>query len=289
MSPSLASWLFALLSRLPLPLLHRLGVVAGWMAYWLSNRYAERLYGNLQHAWKGNTGAEFQQVLRANVGEAGKGVLELPWVWRRPVAQVAASVKACHGWDLVEAARSQGKGLILLTPHIGCFEVIGKYLCSRIPITTMYRVPKQAWLDKIMREGRECGQLKMVHADIGGVRSLFKTLKRGEVIGVLPDQVPGNGEGEWVSFFGRPAYTMTLVNRLWESSGAAVLMCYAERLPQGKGYVIRFLPLQFAEGASLTQAINATVENIVMSCPAQYLWSYNRYKTPSGASAPDSQ
>lgn len=288
MNSSLIIWLFDLLSRLPLSLLHRIGVVAGWMTYWMSGVYAARLRENLQNAWKGRSEAEFERVLSASIGEAGKAVAELPWVWRRPLEQVVAH--DCHGWELVEAALKQGRGLIILTPHLGCFEVMGQYISSRIPMTSMYRTPKLAWLDRVMREGRERGQMKLARADIGGVRTLFKALKRGEVIGVLPDQVPGNGEGEWTEFFGRPAYTMTLVSRLLTSCGSQVLMCYAERLPHGKGYFIRFLPIQFSasqDGVSITRAINASVEHAVLSCPTQYLWGYNRYKTPSGVSAPE--
>lgn len=289
MTSSLAFWFFDLVSRLPLPLLHRIGVVAGWLTYWTAPKYAARLRENLHNAWRAHPEVELQQVLKANVGEAGKGVAELFWMWRRPVGQVVASVQACHGWERVEAALAQGKGLILLTPHIGCFEVIPQYICAQMPMTVMYRVPKFAWLDRMMREGRQRGQMKLARADIGGVRTLLKALKRDEVIGLLPDQVPGNGEGEWANFFGRPAYTMTLVSRLVESSGAPVLMCYAERLPQGKGYVIRFIPIPLSAGVSLTLAINASVENVVMACPAQYLWSYNRYKIPRSANAPGSQ
>lgn len=289
MTSSLAFWFFDLVSRLPLPMLHRIGVVAGWLTYWTAPKYSGRLRENLHNAWRVRPEVELQQVLTANVGEAGKGVAELFWMWRRPVEQVVASVQACHGWELVEAALAQGKGLILLTPHIGCFEVIPQYICAKMPMTVMYRVPKFVWLDRMMREGRQRGQMKLARADLGGVRTLLKALKRDEVIGLLPDQVPGNGEGEWANFFGRPAYTMTLVSRLVESSGAPVLMCYAERLPQGKGYVIRFISIPLSEGVSLTQAINASVENVVMTCPTQYLWSYNRYKIPRGVNAPGSQ
>ncbi|TAJ79997.1 MAG: lysophospholipid acyltransferase family protein [Gallionellaceae bacterium] len=287
MSSSLAFWLFGLMSRLPLSVLHRLGVVAGWLTYLTSRKYAERLNENLLNGWDGSDEAEFQRLLEANVAESGKGVAELPWMWRRPLAQVVASVKECHGWELVEAAQVQGKGLIILTPHIGCFEVIGQYVGDKLPMTCMYRVPKLAWLDKVMRAGRERGQMKLARADIGGVRTLLKALKRGEVIGVLPDQVPGSGEGEWAPFFGRPAYTMTLVKRLLESSGAAVVMCYAQRLPQGGGYAMHFSPFRFDAQAPIPQQMNAALEAVIRTCPEQYLWSYNRYKIPRGAQPPE--
>lgn len=289
MNSSLVFWLFDLLSRLPLSFLHRLGVMAGWLSYWTSKKYAARLHENLHNACQGRAEIDFQQVLSANIGEVGKTLAELCWVWRRPVHEVAASVKTCHGWDLVTAALAQGKGLIIVTPHLGCFEITAQYISSHIPVTCMYRVPKLVWLDKVMRAGRERGQMKLARADIGGVRTLFKALKRGEAIGLLPDQVPGNGEGEWADFFGRPAYSMTLVNRLVEASGATILMCYAERLPRGRGFDLYFSALTLDQQSSPTQQINRAVEQIIFRVPEQYLWSYNRYKTPRGVLPPPSQ
>ncbi len=279
--------LFDVLARLPLSVLHRLGTLLGWVIYLLSSRYAARLRENLQQAGLGIAESELCKLRHANIREAGKGVMELPWVWRRPLDEVVASIKQCHGWEYVEAARAQGKGVIMLTPHLGCFEVIGLYIAVRFPMTSMYRSPRWKFLDTLMHEGRERGQMKLAPADLGGVRLLLKTLKRGDFIGVLPDQVPGNGEGEWVPFFGRPAYTMTLIGRLTESSGAPVVMCHCERLPKGEGYVLHFAPLSFDAATSIPGQMNAALEKVIRICPEQYLWSYNRYKVPRGALPPD--
>jgi len=110
-------------------------------------------------------------------------------------------------------------------------------------------------------------------------------LRQGEAIGVLPDQAPGMGEGEWADFFGKPAYTMTLVTRLKAASGAAVVMAFAERLPQGRGYQLHLTPVS-ADPLD-TAALNRAIEVVVRQCPAQYLWGYNRYKVPAGAAPPD--
>lgn len=279
--------LFDLLARLPLPVLHRLGKMLGWATYLLSGRYAARMRENLRNAGLGRSEEEMRNLLNANIREAGKGVMELPWVWRKSLETVVASVKQCHGWDHVEAARARGKGVIVLTPHIGCFEVIGLYIAARLPMICMYRPPRQKFLDTLMHEGRERGRMKLAATDLGGVRQLLKALKRGEIIGVLPDQVPGNGEGEWVPFFGRPAYTMTLIGRLIEASGAAVVMSHVERLPRGEGYVLFFSPLSFDTSNSIPKQINAALETVVRAHPEQYLWSYNRYKVPRGALPPD--
>jgi len=286
MRSSIVVWLFDLTAHLPLGALHRLGTLLGWATYWLSGKYARRLRENLGYGMGLCPEKDFRKVLNASVAEAGKGVAELPWLWRRPLAEVTASVKACHGWEHVEAARARGKGIIFLTPHLGCFEISGIYVAERIPITVLYRPPKLAWLEQVVRSGRGRGQLRLARTDVGGVRLLYKALKRGEATGLLPDQVPGKGEGEWADFFGRPAYTMTLVGRLAESSGAAVMMAYVERLPKGDGYIIHFTPLEFAPDIPITKQINMALEKVVRACPTQYLWSYNRYKVPAGIEPP---
>ena len=279
--------LFDLLARLPLSVLHRLGTLIGWVIYVASSRYAARLRDNLQSAGLERSQAGLRKLLHANIRESGKGVLELPWVWRRPLGEVVSSVKQCHGWECFEAAQAQGKGVIVLTPHVGCFEVIGLYIAARLPMTCMYRPPRWKFLDTLMHEGRERGQMRLAATDLGGVRQLLKALKRGETIGVLPDQVPGNGEGEWATFFDRPAYTMTLIGRLMESSGAAVVMCHSERLPRGEGYALYFSSLSFDAASSIPGQMNAALERVIRDHPEQYLWSYNRYKVPRGALPPD--
>jgi KDO2-lipid IV(A) lauroyltransferase len=267
--------------------LHWLGALLGWVTYLFSDRYSSRLRENLQKAGLVRSESELKALRHTNIREMGKGVLELPWVWRRPLAQVVASVKQCHGWEHIEAAQAQGKGVVVLTPHIGCFEVAGLYIAAHMPMTCMYRPPRWKFLDTLMHEGRERGQMKLAPTDLGGVRQLLKALKRGDAIGVLPDQVPGNGEGEWAPFFGRAAYTMTLIGRLVEASGAAVVMCYCERLPRGKGYALHFTPIYFDTNSSIPRQMNAALETAIRNHPEQYLWSYNRYKVPRGALPPD--
>ena len=286
MRSSLIVGLFKLAASLPLGVLHPIGAMLSWLTYWLSASYASRLRENLARAYPDLTKNEFRQMLHANIAETGKGGSELPWVWQRPLDQVLGKVQRCDGLEHLQAARQRGQGIIILTPHMGCFEIIGSYIAARMPMTCMYRPPRQSWLDGVIRGGRERGQMRLARTDTGGVRAMFKALKRGEVIGLLPDQVPGNGEGEWAEFFGRPAYTMTLVGRLMEASGATVLMSYGQRLPHGAGYAIQILPLEFSTDATIARQINAAMEKVIRSCPAQYLWSYNRYKTPAGVAPP---
>lgn len=286
MKARLLAGLFDLLAWLPLRVLHGAGAVMGWIVYGASARYARRLRENLGVAWQELPRAQLDQLRRANIAEMGKAAAELPWLWRSTQGRVLRSVKTVQGQEHLAAARQNGKGVIVLTPHLGSFEIVAHYVAAQMPMTAMYRVPKQSWLDPIVRRGREHAQMKLARADVGGVRTLLKALKRGEAIGILPDQVPGNGEGEWAPFFGRPAYTMTLAGKLIEASGADVLLAYCERLPRGAGFALHFLPLEVQPGLSLARQINAAQERVIRACPAQYLWSYNRYKVPAGVLPP---
>ena len=287
MTSFLFKLIFRLLASFPLRWLHGLGALLGRITFTMSKEYAARTRKNLRQAHLATDEKHYAALLDQTVAEAGKSIVELPWVWGRPLEQVCAAVQSCQGWEHVEAARAHGKGIIFLTPHWGCFEITSLYIGQRLALTNLYSSPKQHWLEAVMLSGRERGLARLATADISGVRLLFKALKRGEAIGLLPDQVPSQGEGEWVDFFARPAYTMTLSGRLAQSSGATVLLVYAERLPRGAGYKLRFDPLPLDFSKSVPQQINAALERVIAISPAQYLWSYNRYKIPPGVQPPD--
>ncbi len=229
--------LFQLLSVLPLPLMHAVGVVAGWAVYAVSPTYRRRMRDNLQRAG-------YLHLLPAAIAEAGKGA-------------------------------------IFLTPHLGCFEIIAQAIASRTPLTALYRPPRKSALRPLLEQARSREGLALAPANLAGVRTLLKRLKGGGAIGLLPDQAPGAGEGVWTEFFGRAAYTMTLPAKMQQMSGAPLVLSYAERLPRGRGFAVRFVRFERTlEGTPEQQArmINEAMEELIARCPAQYFWSYNRYK-----------
>ena len=267
--------LFRLLSILPLSLLHNLGALLGWLVWLLSPKYRRHLKDNMAQAGV--------SALRAEaICAAGQSLAELPKIWLRPQEEVVRQVVKATGQEVIEAAWASGKGIVYVTPHLGCFEIVGQYLASFRPITTMYRPPKKAWLHSIFKDGRSAN-LKLATADMAGVRTFLRTLRQGEAVGILPDQVPGKGEGIWAPFFGKPAFTMTLAARLADT-GSTIILTYAERLPYGAGYHIHFRPLSAPLEGSLDEKVaqlNREIEHSIMQCPGQYLWSYNRYKVPA--------
>ena len=282
----IVNFLFRILSRLPLSWAHALGVGAGRAAWRLSPSYRRRLDANLALA----TGRTDSALRAAAAGEAGKQALELPFVWLRPQAEVLSRIVRVDGAELITRARADGASVLLLTPHLGCFEMCAQYCSTHGPITVLYRPPRKKALQPLMEAGRARGDIRVAPADVSGVRRLVKALRSGEMVGMLPDQAPGQGEGVWAPFFGRPAWTMTLAARLSEVKGVKVIMVWTERLPRGAGYVLRLSePVEPIEG-SLDErcvAINREIERLILACPSQYLWGYNRYKRPAGVPPPD--
>ena len=271
-----------ILGGLPLVVLHGLGAIGGWVVYVVSSRYRRNLRANLAQA-----GFTAPSIRRAAIAAAGRQALEILAVWTRPLDRVLGLVRGASGTEHVEAARAAGHGLILITPHLGCFEIAAHYCATFGPITALYRPPKLAALEPLMLAGRERGPVRLAPTDLSGVRKLLRALKSRESIGLLPDQVPGRGEGEWVDFFGRPAYTMTLATRLAEGSGAPMILVFAERLAWGRGFHMHFVPLGPARaGESGVRRLNRALEDLIRRSPSQYLWGYNRFKVPAGAEPP---
>jgi KDO2-lipid IV(A) lauroyltransferase len=281
-----------MLARLPLGANHALGAFAGRLVYLLSPRYRRRILENLSHSGLCRTPADVRRFAHGNAAEIGKGAAELAWALFRS-DEAVAKVRSRSGWEAVERLRAGNRPIIFVTPHLGSYDVAGRYLWKHLPILAMYRPHKVFWIDQLLREGRNTGAApdgtNVAPANLAGVRMVLKHLRRGGCSVVLPDQVPGLGEGEWVDFFGRPAYTMTLLGRLQEASGAALVFCYARRLPRGEGYTMHFSAMPEALPADRREAarrVNLEVEKLVLEAPAQYLWGYNRYKRPAGAPPP---
>jgi KDO2-lipid IV(A) lauroyltransferase len=276
--------LFRFLSVFPLPMLHALGSALGWLVYLASPSYRRRLSSNLEQAG-------FGAHRRAAVSEAGKAIIELAFVWCAKPERVAR-LASVENWALVQSRLDAGRGIVFLTPHLGCFEMTAQQIALRTALTVMYRPPRKAALKPLVEGARARHNLHLAPANLSGVRILAKTLKSGQPIGLLPDQVPQEGEGLWAPFFGRPAYTMTLPAKLAQLGKADILLVYAERLPKGRGYVVRFVPFEgelSGTPAEQAAAINRSMEQLIARCPAQYFWSYNRYKQPQGVDAPEAE
>jgi KDO2-lipid IV(A) lauroyltransferase len=269
--------LFRLLSHLPLWALHGLGWLMGWSAFLGSGDYRRRFLENVDLA--GVRPAQW----RAAVGESGRLIAELPRLW--------LGTAAPYSWDgaeHVQAALERQRGIVFLTPHLGCFEITAQAYAQRFgargqPMTVLFRPPRKAWLQAVVAASRQRPGLATAPTTLAGVKQLIKALKSGQCVGLLPDQVPPQGQGVWAPFFGKPAYTMTLSARLALQTGATVLLAWGERRAWGRGYVVHVAPLEQDLSTDMAEAaaqINGAMQKLIMKKPQQYLWGYARYKLP---------
>jgi Kdo2-lipid IVA lauroyltransferase/acyltransferase len=284
-------FLLKMLSRWPLWLLQDVGAVLGWLTYWASPGYRRRFVTNA-----GRAGVTAQATRQA-IAHAGRMLMELPYLWLRPADSCILGQVKWQGEEYITAAQAQGKGLVFLTPHMGCFEIAAqaiaeRYLDQRRHLTVLYRPARKVWLRQLVDTARLRPGLQTAPANLAGVRQLLRAVRQGQAAGLLPDQVPPEGMGVWAPFFGQPAYTMTLAARLAHQPGAALMLLWCERLPRGRGYVMHVshlqetLPGPQAPQTESAAVINRAMERLILQCPEQYLWGYNRYKA-GRAAAPE--
>lgn len=272
--------LFRLFSVLPLWLLHAIGWSLGWLAFALSPTYRRRFRENARQAGYG-----FAQVA-SSVGQAGRMVGELPRLWLGTQLPFEWEGNAC-----IDRAFAAGRGVLFLTPHMGCFEIAPQamardYSPRHGPMTILYRPARQPWLAGVMAAARQRPGLQAAPTTLAGVRQMIKALRQGQAVGLLPDQVPPEGQGLWARFFGRDAYTMTLAARLAQQTGAQVLVAWSERRGWGRGFLVHVREMAQPLSSDLATAvaqINAEMERLIRECPQQYLWGYARYKQPRKA------
>ncbi|MGH8785893.1 MAG: lysophospholipid acyltransferase family protein [Cupriavidus necator] len=271
-----------LFAALPLPVAHAAGRILGRLVYALPGRYRQHLQQNAVQA-----GFVESDFARQAAGETGAMMTELARVWYR--SQVSLGQVLCDDWEVIERALAEGRGLIMLTPHLGCFELAARYAAERISLTIMFRPHRKAQLRNLLQTVRDTSSLKAVPATSQGVRSFVRALRQGEAVGLLPDHAP-KGDGVWVPFFGRMAYTMTLPGKLAAQTGAPLIIAAGERLAGGRGWRMHVKRLagplpQTVEAQAAW--INSEMEEMIRRFPLQYLWGYNRFKVPSGAPAHD--
>jgi KDO2-lipid IV(A) lauroyltransferase len=273
------------IAMLPLAVVQCIGAFLGLLAYLGSVQY-RTLFRNQYQAVAMSQQLPFTPWAAA--AESGKLFSDSLWIWKNP--QKALKLVEVRDWDLVKAAIDEGHGLVMLTPHLGGFEIIPRVLAQHFPATILYRPSRQTWLNELVEAGRAYPNMQFVPTNLNGVRQMTRALTRGEAIGILPDQVPSGGEGVWVPFFGRPAYTTPLPARLANRNNTPVVMFTAKRKSLGQGWLMQATRLEPLSADSLLAAseLNQALEQAILKAPEQFIWAYNRYKHPTGAELPPS-
>jgi KDO2-lipid IV(A) lauroyltransferase len=270
-----------LLGWLPLRVLHGAGGVLGRLVLWRRGRVVQHTAANLRIVRPQLEAVEQQALLREVLIESGKSAAEIVKIWGAGAERALGLVREVRGEALLDAALAAGHGVIIAAPHLGCWELLNYWLCRKTPLAILYRPPRMAALEGLLRKARGALAPEQVRADGAGVRTLYRRLAAGGTVGILPDQKPRAGDGQFAPFFGREALTMVLLPRLAARTGATVLFAFAERLPRGAGYRIQLLPappgLLDPDLAGACAALNRGVQACVELAFAQYQWQYKRY------------
>lgn len=281
----LMEFLIYLISRLPLNFLRSVGRLVGTLIYRFDSAYREEIRRNLSRA-----GIYSPEMARVVAREQGAQAVEAPWVWGRSRQEVLAKCTIDdESIPLLEEALGSGRPIVFLTPHIGCYEVGPMMIAERWlkgtdrQFAILYRVPRKSYLRNIVGRGRVSENIVPASADLKGVRQILRIMKSGGIAGVLPDQVPSHGEGVWVPLFGEKAYTMTFPLKLAKQFKAQVIMARMQRESEGWSMHVENWEYSLTGDEKRdAAAMNSLIEQTILSCPEQYLWSYKRYKCPRG-------
>jgi KDO2-lipid IV(A) lauroyltransferase len=287
--------LAAAIGRLPWPALRRLGDGLAWMWLRTGARESRVALRNLELAYPGLLPSEREDWRLRILRSTGLQTVQTLRLWTRPHAENLTLIREIHGEHLFDAALASGRGLIVAAPHFGNWELLNQWLAAKTPLAILYKPPEseigEAFLRRV-RADADAGRVTQVRAEGAGVRQLYKRLQAGGVVGILPDQQPKGGDGEFAPFFGVQASTMTLLGRLASRSGATVLFAWCERIGAGPAHALRIMQaspgIASPDVHAATAALNADVERIARRDPSQYQWTYKRFKAqPAGARVPN--
>ncbi|SJZ93463.1 lauroyl acyltransferase [Novilysobacter spongiicola] len=278
--------LAAIVGRLPWPWLRRAANAMAGLLERRSTREVRVTETNLELAYPELLPGQRLQMRQAILRSTTLQVLETLRLWTRPRQENLSLIVEQHGAHLLDEAIAAGKGVIIAAPHYGNWELLNQWLASRTPLAILYAPPDskvgEAFLN-LVRADEDAARITQVRADGAGVRQLLRYAAGGGVVGILPDQQPKLGEGEFAPFFGKPALTMTLIGRLAARSGATVLMGYCERIDSRRSprfaLHLEAAPPEAADRdpAVSVAALNAAIERIARRDPTQYQWTYKRY------------
>ena len=281
------SALLRFFSILPLRINQVIGNTIGGLLYRIPNRNLRLSRRNIELCFPDLDAGERELLVRDSMRAMVQSIVEIGWFWFQDSERVHRLINNVHGKDIFDQACESGQGVLLVVPHLGAWELLNHYLPMRIESAFMYKQPRDRGVEQVIVRGRERNGGKMIRADGGGVRQVMQVIRKGHLVGILPDQQPKQGQGHFAPFFGIEAFTMVLISKLAQKTGCKVLYTWIERLPGGSGFDLHFrdaaADIANPDLRISVTALNQGVEQCVRQCPAQYQWGYKRFSTrPDG-------
>ena len=272
-----------LLGTIPFPAAQRIGAGLGRLLVRLRNRSREVARVNLALAYPAWSEAERAQLLQQTLEESGRTLAEMGTMWGASTEKGLRLIRQVHRLEILTEALQSGRGVLLCVPHHGNWEVLNHLMTQHTSLTAMYRPAKNPVLDRWMRSSREQTGIGLVPTTRAGVMALFRELEAGGVVAILPDQEPRLQSGVFAPFMGVETLTPKLPHELLQKTGAVAIFAFAERLPDAGGFDIHFLQasddIYSSDARTSATAMNEAIERCVAQCPAQYQWTYKRFKT----------
>lgn len=259
----------------------RLGSALGWLAWRTPNRFRFDSLRNLEVCLPELKAHEHQRLARTSLVETCRSIAETGIMWHWPVERVHSLEREAINADLLKRGMAAGKGVVVLGPHLGNWEFLTHHLGRHYPVTALYRPPRIAQMDTLIRSARQRGGATLVPATRRGIREVLSTLTAGGLVGILPDQQPLRGHGVYAPLFHLPALTLTLVGALLRRTSALPIFAWAERGADGFDIHFREAPdgLDDPDDTVAAAALNRGIEACIRQCPEQYTWSYRRFRT----------
>jgi len=279
MTGTLAVVLLHIRWLLPRKVSQLLGQITGRLNYIINTRAAKISRENIELCYPLLSESEKNLLVDKSLQHTAQTMFETPAVWLGSRQRLETWIENVSDESLLNEAKDHGRGVIVLLPHLGNWELFNVYYSRHGTMTALYHPPRQVFLQPVMRDIRQKFGNELVETNIKGVARLYRSLESGGVVTILPDQVPGSGV--FSPFFGHAALTDRLIPRLIQKTGARVVAVTVQRLHSGKFNIAWQAPNASVYDQSETlavEAINKTIESCVALAPSQYQWEYKRFR-----------